>query len=316
MCALSGGNQQKVVVARELSRPLKVLVASQPTRGLDVGAIEFVHKRLIDERDRGTAVVIVSTELDEVVALADRIAVMYDGRIVGIVPPDTSREVIGLMMAGAIGPAMSTRRPPMPDATTKPEGAGLPEEQQSPTQKADVRSPVTWLPTVKVTAAAFVLALLVGALLIVFSDRDSIEALGYFFDYPWDFFRFAGEAIGQSYWALLTGAVGSGRAISQTLERAAPLICAGLGVGLAFRAGLFNIGAQGQMIVGAIAAGYVGSPGTFRRACTCSWRSSRACSAARCGASSPASSRPRPAPTRSSRRSCSTTWRRHCCASC
>jgi ABC-type uncharacterized transport system ATPase subunit len=98
--SLSGGNQQKVVLARELSRSLALLVASQPTRGLDVGAIEFVHKRLLEERDRGTAVVIVSTELDEVIALADRIAVMYRGRIVGIVPPDTSREVLGLMMAG------------------------------------------------------------------------------------------------------------------------------------------------------------------------------------------------------------------------
>jgi ABC-type uncharacterized transport system ATPase subunit len=98
--SLSGGNQQKVVLARELSRSLALLVASQPTRGLDVGAIEFVHKRLVEERDRGTAVVIVSTELDEVIALADRIAVIYRGRIVGIVPPDTSREVLGLMMAG------------------------------------------------------------------------------------------------------------------------------------------------------------------------------------------------------------------------
>jgi general nucleoside transport system ATP-binding protein len=98
--SLSGGNQQKVVLARELSRTLALLVACQPTRGLDVGAVEFVHKRLIEERDRGTAVVIVSTELDEVIALADRIAVMYRGRIVGIVPPDTSREVVGLMMAG------------------------------------------------------------------------------------------------------------------------------------------------------------------------------------------------------------------------
>jgi ABC-type uncharacterized transport system ATPase subunit len=98
--SLSGGNQQKVVLARELSRSLALLVASQPTRGLDVGAIEFVHKRLLEERDRGTAVVIVSTELDEVIALADRIAVIYRGRIVGIVPPDTSREVLGLMMAG------------------------------------------------------------------------------------------------------------------------------------------------------------------------------------------------------------------------
>jgi general nucleoside transport system ATP-binding protein len=98
--SLSGGNQQKVVLARELSRPLSALIASQPTRGVDVGAIEFLHGRLVAERDRGTAVVIISTELDEVVALADRVAVMYRGRLVGIVPPDTSREVLGLMMAG------------------------------------------------------------------------------------------------------------------------------------------------------------------------------------------------------------------------
>jgi simple sugar transport system ATP-binding protein len=89
--SLSGGNQQKVVLAREMSRPLSVLVASQPTRGVDVGAIEFLHKRLVAERDRGTAVLIISTELEEVAALADRVAVMYRGRIVGIVPPNTSR---------------------------------------------------------------------------------------------------------------------------------------------------------------------------------------------------------------------------------
>ena len=97
---LSGGNQQKVVMARELSRPLKVFVASQPTRGVDVGSIEFLHKRIVAERDQGTPVVIVSTELDEVAALADRIAVMYRGKIVGIVPADTPRAVLGLMMAG------------------------------------------------------------------------------------------------------------------------------------------------------------------------------------------------------------------------
>ncbi|HET8716757.1 MAG TPA: ABC transporter ATP-binding protein [Nocardioidaceae bacterium] len=106
--ALSGGNQQKVVVARELSRPLKVLIASQPTRGVDVGSIEFIHKRIIEERDRGTAVVIVSTELDEIYGLADRIAVMYDGRIVGTVSPDTPRETVGLMMAGASSPEEPT----------------------------------------------------------------------------------------------------------------------------------------------------------------------------------------------------------------
>ena len=98
--SLSGGNQQKVVLAREMSRPLRLLVASQPTRGLDVGSIEFVHQRIVRERDTGTAVLIVSTELDEVVALADRIAVMYCGRVIGVVPAGTPREVLGLMMAG------------------------------------------------------------------------------------------------------------------------------------------------------------------------------------------------------------------------
>ncbi|MEV0795889.1 ABC transporter ATP-binding protein [Kribbella sp. NPDC050459] len=99
--SLSGGNQQKVVLARELSRPLRLLVASQPTRGVDVGSIEFLHGRIVEERDRGTAVLIVSTELDEIAALADRIAVMYRGKVVGVVPSDTPRDELGLMMAGA-----------------------------------------------------------------------------------------------------------------------------------------------------------------------------------------------------------------------
>jgi simple sugar transport system ATP-binding protein len=97
---LSGGNQQKVVVARELGRELKVLVASQPTRGVDVGSIEFIHEQIIAARDSGKSVVIISTELDEVLALADRIAVMYRGRIVGIVDSKTTREKLGKMMAG------------------------------------------------------------------------------------------------------------------------------------------------------------------------------------------------------------------------
>ncbi|GAA2988484.1 simple sugar transport system ATP-binding protein [Microbacterium terrae] len=104
---LSGGNQQKVVIARELSRELRLLVAAQPTRGVDVGSIEFIHKRIIETRDAGIPVVVVSTELDEVTALADRIAVMYRGSIVGIVPGDTSRETLGLMMAGAADPEVA-----------------------------------------------------------------------------------------------------------------------------------------------------------------------------------------------------------------
>lgn len=97
---LSGGNQQKVVIAREMSRQLKLLVAAQPTRGVDVGSIEFIHKRIIETRDAGIPVVVVSTELDEVAALADRIVVMYRGAIIGIVPGDAPRDLLGLMMAG------------------------------------------------------------------------------------------------------------------------------------------------------------------------------------------------------------------------
>ncbi|MDQ1204286.1 ABC-type uncharacterized transport system ATPase subunit [Microbacterium sp. SORGH_AS 862] len=104
---LSGGNQQKVVIAREMSRDLRLLVVAQPTRGVDVGSIEFIHKRIIETRDAGIPIVVVSTELDEVSALADRIAVMYRGTIVGIVPGDTSRDTLGLMMAGATDPEVA-----------------------------------------------------------------------------------------------------------------------------------------------------------------------------------------------------------------
>lgn len=99
---LSGGNQQKVVLARELSRDLSLFVAAQPTRGVDVGSIEFIHTRIIATRDSGIPVIVISTELDEAAALADRIMVMYRGKVVGIVPGDTSREQLGLMMAGMI----------------------------------------------------------------------------------------------------------------------------------------------------------------------------------------------------------------------
>jgi ABC-type uncharacterized transport system ATPase subunit len=99
---LSGGNQQKVIAAREFSRPLKLIVAAQPTRGLDVGSIEFIHKRIVEKRDEGSAVLIISSELDEVVALGDRIAVMYQGKIVDILEPEEATfERLGLLMGGA-----------------------------------------------------------------------------------------------------------------------------------------------------------------------------------------------------------------------
>lgn len=98
---LSGGNQQKVIVAREFSRPIELLIASQPTRGLDVGSIEYIHSQIIKKRDEGTGVLLVSSELDEILALSDRIAVMYKGQIMGILDADkTSKEQLGLLMAG------------------------------------------------------------------------------------------------------------------------------------------------------------------------------------------------------------------------
>jgi simple sugar transport system ATP-binding protein len=99
---LSGGNQQKVIVARELSRPIKLLIANQPTRGLDVGSIEYIHRQIVDMRDQGIAVLLVSAELDEITSLSDRIAVMYHGQIVATVDPDKiTRAELGLLMAGS-----------------------------------------------------------------------------------------------------------------------------------------------------------------------------------------------------------------------
>ncbi len=112
---LSGGNQQKVIVAREFSRPIKLLIAAQPTRGLDVGSVEYIHNRLIQKRDEGCAILLVSTELDEVMALSDRIAVMFAGKILAILnAEDATRERLGLLMAGvqeSVQPELSTVEP-------------------------------------------------------------------------------------------------------------------------------------------------------------------------------------------------------------
>jgi simple sugar transport system ATP-binding protein len=108
---LSGGNQQKVILAREIGRDVRLLVASQPTRGLDVGSIEFVHRRIVEERDQGVAVLIISSELDEIYALSDRIAVMYEGKITGFRDPDVPAEELGMLMAGATDADAAASRP-------------------------------------------------------------------------------------------------------------------------------------------------------------------------------------------------------------
>jgi general nucleoside transport system ATP-binding protein len=109
---LSGGNQQKVVIAREFSRPIQLLIAAQPTRGIDVGSIEFIHRGIVRKRDEGVAVLLVSAELDEILALADRIAVMFKGKIIATVPAEqATREGIGLLMAGIVGESPAPSRP-------------------------------------------------------------------------------------------------------------------------------------------------------------------------------------------------------------
>jgi simple sugar transport system ATP-binding protein len=123
---LSGGNQQKVILAREVGREHKVLIASQPTRGLDVGSIEFVHRRIVEQRDHGVAVIIVSSELDEIYALADRIAVMYEGKITGFRDPDVPTAELGRLMAGGTDAVPAAAQPQAAPGTAG--GAGMPDE--------------------------------------------------------------------------------------------------------------------------------------------------------------------------------------------
>ena len=102
--SLSGGNKQKLIVGREFSEDIELLVAAQPTRGIDIGAIEFIHRRIVEQRDRGAAVLLVSAELDEILSLADRIAVLYDGKLMGVLKASlANRESVGLLMAGITG---------------------------------------------------------------------------------------------------------------------------------------------------------------------------------------------------------------------
>ena len=139
MATLSGGNQQKVILARELGREHKVLVASQPTRGLDVGSIEFVHRRIVEQRDKGVAVLIVSAELDEIYALADRIAVMYEGKITGFRPPTVPAEELGLLMAGGTDARPGTFGTARPLAPRRPYRGGTMSDQASSPGPATAR---------------------------------------------------------------------------------------------------------------------------------------------------------------------------------
>ena len=262
--SLSGGNQQKVVVARELGKPVKLVVASQPTRGLDVGSIEYVHKRIVAERDQGTAVLIISSELDEVLALGDRIAVMYRGRIMGVVDSSASRERIGLMMAGIAGDAApaatpaqrrrhsrSGRRGLMSGDTgtvdldksvvsSEPEPSGAPSGAKRRSRAVDLLRRLSEANVLVVTVCAIIAGLVVGALLIICTTPVVLHTWGHIGSNPGHTFGQSWSTIAGAYSALLEGSIFNPHAqslaqafnpISETLVAATPLMLGGLGVG-------------------------------------------------------------------------------------
>ena len=241
---LSGGNQQKVIVARELSRDLKLLVLDQPTRGLDVGSIEFIHKQAIRKRDAGTGILLVSAELDEILELSDRIAVMYRGEIVALVDgrPTANKEEIGLLMATG-GRAVVTASPN--DGTSGQAG----DNPRYVCQRRHIMRtlrPRTYVGWVVVPALSILLALLVASILIIASGligpEKKIDLL-----LPLVAYR-----------SLLVGSFGSFKGIANMIVAATPLMLTGLAVGVGLKAGLFNIGATGQVLMGGFTASLVG----------------------------------------------------------
>ena len=210
---LSGGNIQKIVLARTLETEPKVVLAAQPSRGLDVGATSDVHKRLLAARERGAGVILISEDLDELMRLSDRIAVIHRGHLSAADPTETSTAA----RLACAWPDMAARRRHDPVRTKRP------------------RSRFTHAMAVSVAAA--VAALLLAAIPMAFAGLSVFEAYG----------------------LMVKGAFGSVFAFTEMLTRATPLILTGLAAAVAFRAKLWNIGAEGQLYAGALAAVAVGT---------------------------------------------------------
>ena len=253
---LSGGNQQKLVLAREIDRNPRVLIAAQPTRGLDVGAIEFVHRRLVAERDEGRGILLVSLELEEILSLSDRILVIYEGEIVGEFDPTAIR--------GATRDSHDRRRPraarlprerrarqgPAAHDETPEDPSGLgPSVQASLAERYAIAQKAEGILAPVLTA---LLAFFVGGLVVlVTTGKNPIATYQAIFDgsglnwlFPW-----------------ISGAERTTAALNfqQTLLITTPLILTGLAVAFAFRCGMFNIGGQGQYLVGSFFAVWIGS---------------------------------------------------------
>ncbi len=212
----SGGNQQKIVLARDMERAPEVLLVGQPTRGVDIGAIEFIHKSLIEMRDRGSAVLLVSVELDEVMSLSDRILVMFDGHIVGeVLAADADERALGLMMANIV-----------------PEG--IANQRRDRAMTSNLEAP-RWVGYLLIPLINVMLAFFFSGLIVLAIGENPFTAMGF----------------------LVEGAFGSINSIGYTLYYATNIIFTGLAVAIAFHAGLFNIGGEGQAYIGGLGVGLI-----------------------------------------------------------
>ncbi len=258
--SLSGGNMQKVVIAREFESDPALLVVSQPTRGVDVGAMEFVHRALVGARDRGAAVLLVSADLNEVMSLSDRLLVIHRGRIVDEFTHDTMSEVaVGLAMGGqaadeeAVAAANALHEEKADLAATDLDGDGIPDEPVKLAVASVQAEPAEHEPafpsrstgssvirTIFTNAAqpimAVIAALAVGAIIIALLGKDPVAAYS------------------ELFWSPLTTPYGVGALLAHTVQ----LLILSAAVIVSFRAGFFNIGGEGQLYVGALAGALTG----------------------------------------------------------
>ena len=215
-----GGNQQKLVLGREISRKPKLLVAAQPTRGLDVGAIEFVHSQLLRQRDEGVAILLISVELEELFALSDTMAVIYKGEFMGETPADrVSVEEVGFMMGRQAKRSGGERVVSLLDGM-KALIRGQPGHGSSSRFKDFLMG-----------LAALLGAFIVCGILLAYFGVNPLKAYG----------------------LLFAGAFGTVNNLSETLIQASPLLLTGLGIAICFQCGVWNVGAEGQLYIGAIA---------------------------------------------------------------
>ena len=223
------------MIAREIAEDPKVLIAAQPTRGLDVGAIEFVHRRLIEQRDAGRGVLLVSLELEEIRSLSDRVLVMYDGRVVAELAPEASEEEFGVAMLGGGG-----ERPRVSEG--EGEGTHTVGSQLSGYLRAGgIVTPL----------ATALIAFFIGGLVVAFTGSN-----------PFTVYKAIFEGSGLNWllpWISPEDRTLAALNLQQTLILTTPLILTGMAVAYAFRAGLFNIGGQGQYLAGLFVGVWVGS---------------------------------------------------------